>query len=176
MSVNSLKSCLKLFVCLFCFLILFFWLRWVWLVVTCDLVPWHRLEPGPPALWAQSLNRLATREDPEIVFWLICLYNIWNKFEMKKKFKTHIRKLIIYMFMTLNNSWKTLTSLIWYSQQRFVIGWVKHNPFPPFFFFFWQSFTYSQWPESWYLIFFFLSFFFWLHHLTYEILVPQPGI
>ena len=31
-----------------------------------DLVPWPGIEPGPPALWAQSLSHWTTREIPRI--------------------------------------------------------------------------------------------------------------
>ena len=35
---------------------------------TCDLVPWPGIEPGPPALGAQSLTHWTTREVPELQF------------------------------------------------------------------------------------------------------------
>ena len=55
------------------FFYLFIWLCWV-LVAACrlfscniwDLVPWPRIEPGPPALGAQSLSHWTTTEVPII--------------------------------------------------------------------------------------------------------------
>ena len=37
-----------------------------------DLVPWPEIEPGPPALGAQSLNRWTTREVPGSPPWMSC--------------------------------------------------------------------------------------------------------
>ena len=43
---------------------------WELLAVACmwDLVPGPGIEPGPPALGAQSFNHCATREVPTLIF------------------------------------------------------------------------------------------------------------
>ena len=101
-----------LFYCVFVFLnIYLFWLPWVLVVArdlcrgvrgsfswgmrafSCsmwDLVPWPGIEPRPPALGAQSLNRWTTRKSLVLLFehllysfsicvvvWYICLHNLY---------------------------------------------------------------------------------------------------
>ena len=56
-----------------CFLVLIFIYLSIWLcqvlVATCE-IPWSGIEPGPPALGAQSLSHWTIKEVPLFAFWV----------------------------------------------------------------------------------------------------------
>ena len=49
---------------------LFIWLRWGLIAAYRILVPWQEIEPAPPAVGAQSLSLLTTREVPGTFFYI----------------------------------------------------------------------------------------------------------